>query len=268
MSTLSPETISDLMARFTSIMDKALDTKLKEITKDLATKSDVNELTRKVDKLQMENNTLRGEVSTLKTEILARDRRIEFIDNQIRRNNLIFGGLSHDGRNELQTVVEVFIRETLGIVRQMAIKDVVSLGGRKPGSRLLVRFGESRDVTDVLQASNRLKGTNFGINRDYSESVRAVRWNLFAIKRELQRLRCSLKVTVRSQYLVVDDMYFTWSDVNGIVYKDGNGLQVINSLVGLDIGGFVQELLKRNSSAPRPGPASSSGAPGGSEPSS
>ncbi|KAF6201344.1 hypothetical protein GE061_005792 [Apolygus lucorum] len=250
MATLSPETIADLMSKFTSIMDKTLEDKLKEITKNLATKSDVGALTQKVDALQIENNTLRGEVVALKSELLSRDNRVDFIDSMIRRDNLIFNGLIHDGRNELLTVIKAFIQETLGISRQITIKDVICLGGRRAGAPLLVKFCMPGDITEILQKTNRLKGTNFGINRDYPESVRVARRNLFAIKKELQRLGCTHKVLVRSQYLIVDDKFFSWSNKDGIVYKDGDGLQLFNSLVGVNIGRFVQEQLKRNSTHP------------------
>ncbi|KAF6206432.1 hypothetical protein GE061_017665 [Apolygus lucorum] len=245
MTTLSQESIELLMTKFTGVMTETLDHKLKEVTKDLATKDDVRELSQKVVNLQLENNTLREEVGALRSELIARDKRIDFLDNAIRRDNLIFSGLSHDGRSDLLSVVRNFILQVLGISKQILIRDVINLGGKQPGTYLLVKFVESGDVTEILKATGRLRGTNFGINRDYPDSIRAVRRHLFALRKELYRLKSTLRISVRSQNLIVEDVYFTWSDERGILHKEGDGLPMINSLVGADMGSFIRDRLKK-----------------------
>lgn len=232
MATLSENTIQDLMNRFGQMMD----TKLAAATKDLVTKTDLNAVAQGVEVVKRENEILREEVLSLRAELHERDKRLDFVDNSIRRNNLIFYGLTHDGVNNLRGTVESFVRQVLNVAKAVTINEVVCLGGRAPNSGLLVKFGDHEDIMAILANTKRLRNTSFGINRDYSTSTRKARKCLFALQDEIKRKSPSLKTAVRSEFLLIDGRRFSWSDPDGIRNGELDGLPLLNSLVGMDLG--------------------------------
>ncbi|KAF6215760.1 hypothetical protein GE061_000093 [Apolygus lucorum] len=236
MSTLSEDTVNLLMTKFGNMMD----VKLMEATKDLVKKSDLNELTTKMSQIEHENANLKQEIFQLRTELLERDRRLDFIDSAIRRENLIFYGITHDGTGDLAAIVQNFVSQVLNVSRPVTIRDVIPLGGGRPNSGLLVKFGGFGDVSSILSSTKHLRGSNYGVSRDYPMPVRNARKHLFALKNQISQVKSSLKVVVRSDFMLVEGNRFTWSNTEGIRFKNEDGLSMLNSLVGANMKSFIE----------------------------
>ena len=233
---LTEEDMNELMRRFGILMDTKLDEKIDNLKAELATKVQIDALEEKVDRLQREKDLLRVELD--KT-----NKKLEKLDNSTRRSNLVFVGLSHMAAPEnLSSVVGSFITDVLGITPAPAIEEIIALG-KGPACPLLAKFSRISDVNAILKNTSRLRGTNFGVNRDYSDDVRLARRCLFQFRKEIRSARPDCSAFVRYDSLVVGGETFKWSQESGVLHKNGNGLQKLNTIAGRDLGPLADRLL-------------------------
>lgn len=100
-----------LFERFKRLLDDKIDnlpTKLniEEKIKDLATKDDISKA---VSEMSSENEILRKQINSLKEAAEKRDRRIEMLELEARKNNLILRGLRFAKSDDLVTVAEILL---------------------------------------------------------------------------------------------------------------------------------------------------------------
>jgi regulator of replication initiation timing len=75
---------------------KQMDSKFDAKFTSLYTKTDINNLTKEIKNLREENKQLRVEVKLIKEKQKANERKLDMMDNKLRKNNLIFKGLSNE----------------------------------------------------------------------------------------------------------------------------------------------------------------------------
>uniref|UniRef100_A0A0A9ZC81 Uncharacterized protein n=1 Tax=Lygus hesperus TaxID=30085 RepID=A0A0A9ZC81_LYGHE len=240
---LSKEDMDELMRRFGILMDTKLDEKIDSLKSELATKAQIDSLELKVDCLQKENEALRTKMNSFRSELDKSNLKMEKLDSMARRKNLVFMGLKQTSTSgDLRSLVCTFITDVLHVSPVPAFEEIIPLG-KGSNSPLLVKFERINEVFNILKHTSRLRGTSFGVNRDYTDGVRLSRRYLFQLRKEILRIRPDCNSFVRHDTLVINNSSFRWSHDTGVLYKNGNGVQQLNNIVGSDLGPFVNGLL-------------------------
>ena len=138
-------------------------------------------------------------VEILETINMAHNERITLLEYKSidmearsRRNNLIFRGHPETvGNDDCNQIVRRFLAEWLELNPDMCIQRAHRLGNvtrtrRGRGGRtsvqprpIIVNFRDYEDVEIILENAKKLKGTNFGINRDYPKEIVSARSKLW-----------------------------------------------------------------------------------------
>ncbi|CAM4611528.1 unnamed protein product [Leuciscus chuanchicus] len=138
----------------------------------------------KVDKMakaQEEMNKLKKletEILKSKEELDKMATKLDFIENQSRRNNLIVDGISEE-RGESWDVSEKKIKDMLfskmGLNdNNIEIEQAHRIGQHQEGGRprqIIVKLLRFKDKQTILSSAKKLKGTRIYINEDFSEAV-------------------------------------------------------------------------------------------------
>ena len=119
-----------------------------------------------------------------------------------RRNNLIFRGHPEFLHNDdCEGIIRSFLRAHLGIDTDLIrIQRAHRLGdpksrrrfGQQPVNKprpIIVAFSEYKDVENIMANANKLRGTEFGINRDYPNEIVQARSRLWADYKN-EKARC------------------------------------------------------------------------------
>lgn len=155
-------------------MENGLKGKLDEIDSRIQTANDdIDALSEKMDALQDENECLRKRV-------LEQDSKIDYIENQSRRQNLLFHNMPKQQENETwedcERAVQDVIRDVLGAGVRVAIDRA-----HRVGSAIIVRFQNYKDKERILRLGYKFKGTNIGVSEDFSRQVREKRKGLIPL---------------------------------------------------------------------------------------
>lgn len=143
------------------------------------------------------------------------------LEARSRRNNLIIGGISEQKDENCFTRVAEFLKNNLQIDPCPPIPRVHRLGKFKAGSTrpMIVYFLDFRDTELVLANANKLKNTNFNINRDFPKEIVNARKSLWPEYKKLRGLNPDSKVSiVYPAKLVVDgrvvaDVFPYWNSI-------------------------------------------------------
>lgn len=113
------------------------------------------------------------------------------IDTDVRmmKTNLLFNGLPEatNGNENCITVIEIFLRDKISInIGDTSIVSAYRLGrsksyrtGRVNPRAILVTFSDIRYVDEIMDSVIKLKGTHFGVARDYPKEIRDARKELW-----------------------------------------------------------------------------------------
>lgn len=143
------------------------------------------------------------------------------LEARSRRNNLIIGGISEQKDENCLTRVAEFLKDRLQIDPCPSIPRVHRLGRFKPDSTrpMIVYFLDFRDTELVLANANKLKNTNFNINRDFPKEIVNARKSLWPEYKRLRGLNPHSKISiVYPAKLVVDghviaDVFPSWNSI-------------------------------------------------------
>lgn len=174
-----------------------------------ANKDNIMSIKGSVAKMQEENKSLREE-----NEFMRRD----IIDVQVRsmRSNLLFYGFEdNDSSENCAEKVLAFCAEKLEIndAKERIKLERAHRIGRHRGVNskprpIIARFNYYPDREEVRSASNKLKGTNFGVSEQFPRSIQERRKVLIPIMKDLKQRGKTVK-------LVRDKLF-----VDGVVYKE------------------------------------------------
>lgn len=210
----------------------------------LPTRDDFNSFREEMRSLKIENESLKMEIKSLKENERQLIRRIDILENNARKNNLIIKGLSFTDQDNLFHLVNEFISNVMQIKDKLEIVEVRPLGNKSMKQRhVLVTFLRNHEKWAVLRQSFRLKGTVWRIVQDFPFMVRRRRHNLFRLRWEIRRLNSSVKCEVRSDKLILNGNVLSWDDSTGLIYKGDVGISKLKELVGHDLTGYIGGLL-------------------------
>lgn len=135
------------------------------------------------------NRELRSDVYKTCDSLMIITDKMDYLEAQSRRNNLVFEGLKEtDGESWSDTELKVkdVLKEKLQIQQDVEIERAHRVGrstGRGPRP-VVVKFMRHKDKSSILQRAKMLKGSNIYINEDFTESVRRKRKELMPKLRE------------------------------------------------------------------------------------
>ncbi|MES9884248.1 MAG: hypothetical protein ABW185_25670 [Sedimenticola sp.] len=148
-------------------------------------------------------------------------------ESRNRRLNLIFRGLPESFGEDCGVIVREFLVNNLKLTNDCHIQRAHRLG-RRPFSRgrglgppphrpVIVAFRDSCDIERILANANMLKGSHYGISRDYPDEISMARKKLFPkvkmIKAERSNVKVSIQFPAKIVVDVVEDMFPDWQDV-------------------------------------------------------
>ena len=115
--------------------------------------------------------------------LLVATDKMEYLEGQSRRNNLVFDGIAESPGEtwaEAEEKVKKVLAEMLQLQQDVEVERAHRAG--KPGGErprpIVVKFLRHKDRTSILQRTKALKGTRIFINEDFTESVRQKRKEL------------------------------------------------------------------------------------------
>lgn len=108
--------------------------------------------------------------------------KIDYIENQSRRNNVHFSGIPEDPKetwNQTENKVNAILEKQMGIASSFAIERAHRVGPLKPSAQkprgVVVKFASYKGREQVLRNGRKLKGSNIYVRDDVSERVIARR---------------------------------------------------------------------------------------------
>ena len=129
------------------------------------------------------------------------------LEARSRRNNLVFWGITKRTSRNCENLILSFIEREMRIdITGMAIDRAHRIGStiransanrddfKRP---IIVRFRNYRDTDHILENAYRLKGTNFGVDRDYPKEILDARKRLYKSKEAFDARKCRQKVQIR-----------------------------------------------------------------------
>lgn len=129
------------------------------------------------------------------------------IEARSRRHNLLFSGFTESRNENCKTLISLLARETLQIDKDIVIDRAHRLGRFKQGQKrsVIVAFRDYSDVELVLSKANKLKGSEYSINRDFPKEIANARRSLWGEYKDLKRQCPSSKINLVYPAKIVQD---------------------------------------------------------------
>lgn len=182
----------DTFKGFVNIIMETTNSRLDVLTRELHdiktslqfTQKDVDDIKTEKAKQMERCNSLQSDVFKLCESMLTITGKMEYLEGQSRRNNLIIDGIDESpGENwtETEEKVEKVLKDKLQMQKSVEIERAHRTG--KPGGRekprpIVVKLLRHKDKSDILQRAKLLKGSKIYINEDFTDAVRNKRKEL------------------------------------------------------------------------------------------
>lgn len=177
----------------------------------------VQSLVREVREMKSELDTARRDLAGVRGRMEWLESKLDYQENQSRRNNLVFYGLD-EGRNESWEESENLVKEviaSMGVrVSEMDIDRAHRVGSRKGKRPIIVRFAFYKRKVEVLINAKKLQNTGYAVSEDFSAKVRARRDQLkghMATARER-----GFRASIRFDKLIVDGRSYSLEELQGM----------------------------------------------------
>ena len=148
---------------------------------------------------------IRSRVTTVENVIRSQNDRLKFLEYRSidlearsRRKNILFKGIIEQRRENCFTEVRTLIHEDLRIDRDMCLERAHRLGrfDRSKTWPIIVAFRDFCDTQEILHASSNLRGTGYGISRDYPYEISKARQSLWKQYTSTREANSNRKVTL------------------------------------------------------------------------
>lgn len=227
--------------------DLSMDQKLSLILSKLSVNENkVNYIQNKLDSV----TAIRPRVARVENVVKSHNDRLKLLEYRSldlearsRRKNLLLKGIPEERRENCFDEVRKFIREQLGIDRDMYLERAHRLGRFKSNKTrpIIVAFRDFCDTLEILDASPSLRDTGYGVSRDYPSEISKARqslWSQYKATRDANRKK---KVTMEFPAricidgVVIVDAFPDWypilqgSRVSCVPQSQSGGQTIINS---------------------------------------
>jgi|SRR5882724_45903 len=231
--------------RVMELMRKVLDEKLKPVQMGVnGLEKTVAELKAQILGYQEERKVLIANNNWLKFKLDEANDKHDNDENRARRSNIVFSGIPEklDGRETeaiLRRTISDFCQEKLGILgvldNQMRTHRIgQQRNNAKYPRRVIALIPNNICHTTIFENANKLKGTNFGVDRDYSDRLRCIRRAYFLFRKKVFPL--GLKVRVVFDHFYMNDLcFYVGKNSNFLLCDDQPAGVVLERFQGLDV---------------------------------
>ncbi|KAK5644937.1 hypothetical protein RI129_006237 [Pyrocoelia pectoralis] len=135
-------------------------------------------------------NAMKQENKQLKEKIEMQDKRIEFLEREGRKKNLVIMGVADkEGEGEKEMLDKItLLMSNIGVEmdKEIELEDYIRLGKfREAGTRpILIKLRKFSKKMEILKHAKNLKGTDIWINEDYTKEVQEERKKLIPMMKE------------------------------------------------------------------------------------
>jgi hypothetical protein len=161
---------------------------------------------------------LYGENESLKKHLEEQDNKLDYMENQSRRQNLLFHNMPKEKENETWEDCEWAVQDVLRDVLGAGIKVAIDRAHRV-GSAIIVRFASYKDKECILRQGYKFKGTNIGVSEDFSRQVREKRKGLIPLMKSYHKDK--KRATLVMDKLRTPDGVFTFDLANKQIEQVG-----------------------------------------------
>ena len=217
------------MYNFLKQMKVDLDSQNKQVVSDISRiNSKMDSLFSTISDLKRDNECLKRDNISLKKEVSKMQQKLDQYENQSRRNNLRFNGIS--GKiNEPWSVTEdklrTFLQDTLNFGQQASEIDIDRAHRIKTRDSnkctVIARFTRYNDCELILERARSVltPGSNFSVQQDYSERIRRHR-KVLGERMLAERARNNY-ATIRYDKLIVNDEIYKYCDESECIISLG-----------------------------------------------
>ncbi|CAN7942572.1 unnamed protein product, partial [Ixodes pacificus] len=209
-----PITLEDVMIKL-----NAMGSELKEIKTNQQTTSirldNIEASLKELGMMQKKLDTCVAKVQALETSLNDLKIKYDDLENRSRRNNLIIYGIEESGRNDSSTlearVTKEIIEDRLQL-QPVPIERIHRIGKFSPEKPrpVILKLLDFRDKMKILRNCQKLKGSKFSINEDFSKNVQELRKKL--LERTKQNKTSGDKVTLRFDKVKINDQMYAWDE--------------------------------------------------------
>lgn len=180
---------------------------VEELLKQISSR--LNDMDAKLGQIVTDMNTIKLENIQLKEKVEKQDKRIEILEKEARKKNLVLKGVmdeEDEGQRELLEKITV-VMNNVGVEweKERDLEDYTRLGKyREDGTRpILVKLNKYNKKIEILKQAKNLKNTEIWINEDYTKEVQEERRKLVPIMKEARRK--GQKATLRYNKLIINN---------------------------------------------------------------
>lgn len=188
----------------------------------------INVLIVTINKLVEDNEDLKTEVIKLQKEKEEDRSQMMFLEDQIRKRNLVFRGI--DSHASIKTAVLKTCTEKLKVERQIVIKSTKKIFDRDGKMAVIAEFDSDDMIGDILRATRELHGTTISIEKDLSKYRQEQKKAMMQLKREILSKSQQHRITVRNDQLRINDKWISWGKQKKLVYGNQEGVAAIKGL--------------------------------------
>lgn len=138
------------------------------------TNESLSSLTKAMERILKENDSLKLKIQQLEDKL-------DYLENQSRRNNIIIYGVKDEDNenwNATENKAVEFIKNNLKTeLKAHEIERSHRLGKKFRGTNrpIIIKFNNFKTKNELLKASPKLKGTGFALSEDFSQKVKDTR---------------------------------------------------------------------------------------------
>lgn len=164
------------------------------------------------------------ENNNLKERVVVQEQKIEMLEREIRRKNLVVKGLNENIREEpsvtKEKIVEMVQKLGIEINPETDMDEVRRLGKPTMGKTrpVLLKLTTRGKKMEILKNTNRLKGTDIWVDEDYTREIQEKRRQLLVPLKEARKK--GHRAYLRHDRLVIDEGIYEME--NGKLRMTGN----------------------------------------------
>lgn len=176
----------------------------------------------KLGKIVTDMNTIKLENKQLKEKVEKQDKRIEALEKEARKKNLVLKGVFDEEAEEQGELLEkiAVVMNNVGVEWEIErdLEDYIRLGKyREDGTRpILVKLSKYNKKIEILKQAKNLKNSEIWINEDFTKEVQEERRKLVPIMKEARRK--GQKAILKYDKLIIN---------NELYDKDGRDTAII-----------------------------------------
>lgn len=218
-----------------SMMQTSMTTILEQKMANLATKSDIEDLTSKItaataemDEIRTENKNLKEEIKWLKEMRHEDSNNIKWLEYQVKNTKLIFKGLESN-IPPIESVSKVCAENLKLNPNIISSRKLFTRNGTQT---VIAEFENESITSEILKATKNLAGTTISIDRDLNPRRQKNKRAMLMVRKQILSENKTYKVLVRDDKLLIKDKWFVWNGNNELVCGRQSGEEALKELYG------------------------------------